>query len=338
MLAKPVEALPPARALPGGCLYEPKWDGYRALIRVDADGARIRSRRGVDLTPGFPDVAAAAAGQFHPGTLLDGELVSWNPDTHALDFAALQRRLTLLTARRPDRASSRARSLAAEQPASFVIFDLLVDAGVPRHRQPLRERRRALERLVPLLHPPLQVTPATRDHDVAAVWLRDYADADVGIEGLVIKGLAQPYRPGARAWLKLRTRSTAEAIVGAVTGTLAHPERLILGFPSATAAAGELLIAGSTTPLTPTQQRLVAAHLRPPVGPHSWPSELPSGRLGHFGTARRRLPVRLVDPTLVVEVHADTAFEHGRWRHPTRFVRVRPELHPDDVSPPSDGA
>jgi ATP-dependent DNA ligase len=190
-LAKPVEVLPPRNTLPGGCLYEPKWDGYRALIRVDDDGARIRSRRGVDLTDAFPDIAEAAAEQLHPGTLLDGELVIWNADTDGLDFAALQRRLA---------APSRARRLSVQQPASFVAFDIL-----PRRRPGPRRATAAgssprAGTARPVLVPPLQVTPATRDADAAAVWLRDYTRADVGIEGLVGKGLAQPYRPGARAW------------------------------------------------------------------------------------------------------------------------------------------
>ena len=135
-LAKPVETLPPRNALPGGCLYEPKWDGYRALIRVDGDGARIRSRRGTDLTSAFPDVAAAAAEQLHPGTLLDGELVIWNRDAKGLDFAALQRRLA---------SAPRVTRLVAEQPASFVAFDILLDGGVALAGRPLRDRRRALE-------------------------------------------------------------------------------------------------------------------------------------------------------------------------------------------------
>jgi ATP-dependent DNA ligase len=179
---------------------------------------------------------------------------------------------------------------------------------------------------VPLLAPPLQVTPATRDGDVAAVWLRDYTTADVGIEGLVIKGLGQAYRSGARAWLKLRSRTTVEAIVGAVTGTRSRPERLILGLHD---RDGRLLIAGGTGPLSPTQQRQVSPHLRA-TADHPWPPELPPGRTGIFGR-RRQLPVTLVEPTFVVEIHADSAFEHGRWRHLTRYVRPRPDLLPGDL-------
>ena len=313
MLAKPVEVLPRPGALPGGCLYEPKWDGYRALVRVDEDGARIRSRHGVDLTGAFPDIARAAAGQLHPGSLLDGELVIWNAATSALDFPALQRRLA---------SPARAARLAAAEPASFVAFDILVDGGVVLTGQRLRERRRALERLVPLLSPPLQVTPATADHDVAAAWLRDYTTADVGVEGLVIKALGQPYRPGVRAWLKLRSRTTAEAVVGAITGTLARPDRLVLGLHD---RAGRLRVAGTTAPLSPDQRRDLRPHLRPPAGEHPWPAVLPPGMVGPFDR-ERRLPVVRVEPSLVVEIHADQAFEHGRWRHVTRLARVRADL------------
>ncbi len=319
MLAKAVEVLPAADLLPGGCLYEPKWDGYRALVAVDARGrGRVRSRRGVDLTSAFPDIAVAAAGQLARRTVLDGELVVW--DGQRLDFAQLQRRVI---------APTRAAELARRRPASFVIFDLLAVAGRDVSRRPLRVRRTELERLLPSLAPPLQVTPATPDRDLAQRWLSDYAAAGVGIEGLVIKGLAEAYLPGRRSWLKLRTRRTAEAIVGAVTGSLSAPDRLILGLPG---EDGALVVAGGTAPLTPRQSREIAALLRPPAGPHPWPDVLPAGRTGALG-GPRRLPVALVDPALVVEVDADAAYEYGRWRHLTRFVRPRPELHPEDLLP-----
>jgi ATP-dependent DNA ligase len=119
--------------------------------------------------------------------------------------------------------------LARSQPASFVAFDVLALAGEILLDRPLRDRRRRLEQLLPALTPPLQVSPATRDRDIAAGWLEQYRDVDVGVEGLVIKGLGDRYRPGVRGWLKLRTRSTADAVVGAVTGTITQPERLVLG-------------------------------------------------------------------------------------------------------------
>jgi ATP-dependent DNA ligase len=178
---------------------------------------RVQSRRGADLTTSFPDLALAAAEQLPMDTVLDGEAVIWSGDR--LDFTALQHRLA---------GSARAARLAQTQPASFVAFDVLALGGEVWTDRPLRDRRRQLDQLLPTLAPPLQVNPATRDPDIAAEWLRQYQEVDVGIEGLVIKGLGEPYR-GTRTWLKLRTRSTADAIVGAVTCTLARPDRLVLG-------------------------------------------------------------------------------------------------------------
>ena len=176
----------------------------------------------MNLTASFPDIARAAARLLPADTVLDGELVVWTGQ--GLDFTALQTRVI---------APRNAQRIAAVQPASFVAFDLLRLAGTDFTGQPLRIRRQELEQL--RLTPPIQVTPATSDPAVAQQWQVDYQAAGVGIEGLVIKGLAEPYQPGRRAWLKLRTRATVEAIVGAVTGTFRAPERLILGLPEHTA-------------------------------------------------------------------------------------------------------
>jgi len=161
--------------------------------------------------------------------------------------------------------------------------------------------------------------------------MQAYAAAAVGLEGVVVKGLASRYEPGWRGWLKVRVRHTAEAIVGAVTGSLAEPERLLLGYHDDT---GALIVAGSTSPLSPRQRTTITPLLRAPRGPHPWPTEMPTGRLGHYG--RDHVTVELNDLILVVEVSADNAYEHGRWRHLTRFVRVRPDLTADEVAPPAD--
>jgi ATP-dependent DNA ligase len=321
MLAKPVADLPPDASQAGGCLYEPKWDGYRALVAVDSKGrSRVRSRRGVDLTTAFPDIAGPAATQLPRDTILDGELVVW--DGQRLDFTQLQRRVI---------APTRAAALARDKPASFVAFDVLIIAGKRLATLALRERRRALEHLRPRLSSPLQINPATEDRDLARRWLADYAIAGVAIEGLVIKALNDAYLPGRRAWLKLRSRATAEAIVGAVTGTLTTPDRLILALPR---ADGVLVVAGGTAPLNPRQSREIAALLRPPSQPHPWPNVLPAGRTGTLG-GPRHLPITLVDPVLVVEIEVDTAYEYLRWRHMTRLLRPRPDLDVSDIQRPA---
>ncbi|MBT0770794.1 ATP-dependent DNA ligase [Kineosporia sp. J2-2] len=318
MLAKAVDHLPSARTLPGGCQYEPKWDGYRGLLGVAADGGvMVRSRRHTDLTGAFPDVAGAAGRQLPPGTLLDGEIVIWAGDR--LDFAALQSRMT---------SRQRVAGLIRSAPASFVVFDVLQWQGTPFAQEPLRVRRRKLQTLVTRLEPPFAITPATRDHDVAENWLRDYADARVGIEGLVIKGLAVRYQSGRRAWLKLRIRNSAEALVAAVTGTAQRPERLILALPR---PDGTLEIAGTTTDLTPRQRDEIVPYLEVSTGEHFLPGEISTGRLGAW-TNPRRLPIVRVEPTVVAEVQADLADQAGYWRHPTRFLRVRLDLTADDLA------
>src|SRR5215211_8281454 len=100
MLAAPTEVLPETTHMRGGCWYEPKFDGYRALVFIGATGARVQSRRGHDITEAFPDIAEAAAAALPPGTVIDGELVIWVDGRP--EFAALQRRL----ARRSSRGST----------------------------------------------------------------------------------------------------------------------------------------------------------------------------------------------------------------------------------------
>jgi ATP-dependent DNA ligase len=148
-------------------------------------------------------------------------------------------------------------------------------------------------------------------------------------QGLVIKGLSSRYQPGRRAWLKLRAYSSTEVIVGGVIGRLAAPERLILGQP---APAGQLLIAGSTTPLTPAQRLEVAGYLCSFTGTHPWPPDV-SSRVGSWGSASRRSVTR-VEPTLVVEVEIDSTYQYGRFRHVTRMLRLRPDLSAQELSAP----
>jgi ATP-dependent DNA ligase len=319
MLCKAVDHLPLASELPGGGSFEPKWDGFRALVGVDARGqVQIRSRTGTDLVAAFPDVATAVAGQLAPGTLVDGELVVW--DGARLDFSQLLRRMA---------GPARAPALARARPASYVMFDVLAHQGRDLAGEPFRTRRRVLESILPGLAPPLQITPATRDRAVAEQWFSDYAAADVGIEGLVIKSLTSRYQPGRRAWLKLRAYSSTEVIVGGVIGRMTAPERLILGQPT---SDGGLLVAGSTTPLSPAQRLEIAGYLRSGTRSHPWPPNV-STRAGAWGSASHR-PVTRVDPTLVVEVETDSTYKEGRFRHVTRLLRLRPDLSARELSAP----
>jgi ATP-dependent DNA ligase len=173
MLARSAERLPRGRALRGGCVYEPKWDGYRALAFVTEDGARVQSRRGADLTRAFPDIASAARRRLPPGVVLDGELVVWGRE--GLDFGALHQRMTSTKVR--------AAELAVAAPATFMAFDLLAVDGLDIRERPLWERRALLERLLAGVRPPLQLTPQTDDLALAEQWMEDYGLAPVGVEG-----------------------------------------------------------------------------------------------------------------------------------------------------------
>lgn len=317
MLAASVTDLPTGAAMTGGCWYEPKFDGYRGLVFIDDDGARVQSRNGHDITRSFPDIASAAHAMLPTGTVIDGELLIWSED--GLDFAALQQRLA-------SRAS--ARTLADATPASIIVFDLLAISGTDVRHLPLQERRRLMEQAFGDVGPPLQLVPHSRDQEQAREWMETYRQARVGIEGLVIKGAGSRYEPGRRGWAKLRIRETVEVLVGAVTGTIETPGRLVLGYRD---TDGQLIMAGSTATLNRRQCREVAEHLSPAAPGHAWPTVIGAGRLGQWGGKPQQ--VTLVEPTLIVEVSGDNAVEQGRWRHLTKFVRTRPDLRPEDLPP-----
>ena len=318
MLARAVETIAETTALPGGTTWEPKWDGYRALVVVDDAGAQIFSRRGTDLTAALPDLAAAAAAQVPAGTVLDGEAVVWSTSTGTLDFSALQRRV----------ASPRtAARLAREQPASYAAFDVLARDGDDLRPRPYAERRAVLTELAGTWSPPMSLSPATDDPDVAAAWFRDLAAA--GIEGLVAKGGAQPYRPGRRDWLKVKHRSVLDVVCAAVIGPASAPEAAVAGLP----IDGELRIVGRTTPLSGLARRDLARQITPAGDGHPWPAVVPASAVHGFGAGREPVTLIRVEP-VVIEVSADVAWSGRSFRHPLRYVRVRPELHPGEVSPP----
>jgi ATP-dependent DNA ligase len=316
MLARVVDHLP--RDPAGRYYYEPKWDGFRAIGLVDdAGGVQLRSRRGSHFTQTFPEVAAAIAEYLPPATVIDGEIVRWAPPGR-LDFAAVQRRNV---------AGRRAAELARTEPCHYIVFDALEARGNDLRSAPLRVRRQALEELFAVVPPAATLTLSmlTPNADEACVWFRTLTAA--GVEGIMIKPSGEPYRPGARGWMKYKARSTTEAIVGGITGTLARPVTLLLGRYT---RDGHLRVAGRTTPL----KRQAAKELAPlltPAGPqHPWPERLPSGWAGIYGN-REAIEYVRVRPDLVVEIEVDVAAEHGRWRHPVRYLRPRPDLRPGDV-------
>jgi ATP-dependent DNA ligase len=304
MVAKAVDRLP---AGPGWS-FEPKLDGFRAVAFIGSGSVFLQSRQLRDLTAAFPDVAAGVAQLGE--AVVDGELVIWRGGR--CDFAALQQRLH---AGRP-----RVGHLAASSPASFVVFDLLFRAGRDLHHRPYATRRRKLTKLLDHTRAAgVVLAPATEDPTTASTWMRDYSAS--GIEGVVAKRQDQPYRPGVRGWQKLRTRVTADAVVGGIIGPLAQPRALLLGRYH----DGRLRLVARSTTLAPAASRELGRWLRP-AAIHPWPEVLPPQRFGHTPTSYTR-----VIPDLVVELSVDLATEGLRWRHPARLLRLRTELTAIDL-------
>ena len=175
---------------------EPKWDGFRTAVSVDGDQVVLRSRRGTQMAPSFPDVVAGAA-QLPDATGLDGELIVWDT-TGRLALEQLQNQL--------HRRGPAAVQAAAQWPAHFVAFDVLRLAGTTTLAWPYRRRRAALEELFSerQLTAPWALCLSTTDPDTVHEWLTSWTTA--GLEGVVFKRLDSPFRPSARGWLKYKTR------------------------------------------------------------------------------------------------------------------------------------
>lgn len=319
--ARAVETIPGPGALPGGCQYEPKWDGWRAQIVLTQGSVKVWSRQNKDLTRWFPELPVPLTDQIHEDCILDGEIVIWRNDR--LDFDALQQRLGT--------GPARAKSLATEAPASFVAFDLLYLMGQDLRGYRLRHRRALLEQLAEDFAPPLQISPATTDFEEAREWFRDLPD--VGIEGLVVKGLDQPAYQGRgsqRSWQKVKHRDSLDVVCAAVIGPQAKPVSLVIGLP----IDGRLRIVGRSAQLTAASARSLGALLRAPKGGHPWPPVISPRTLDRFTNDDRPVNLTLVEP-LVVEVSADVAWSGISLRHSVRFLRARPDLPPSAVKAPA---
>ncbi|MDQ4504421.1 ATP-dependent DNA ligase [Sinomonas sp. ASV322] len=305
-LARAIPAIPDAP----GLQFEPKWDGVRAAV-VIADGrTRIFSRNGADLTASFPELEQAAVAQIPDSTVVDGEIVSWGDGR--LDFDAVLHRLSAgpLLARR----------LAAAHPVNFVAFDVLAVLGRDVRQLRMSDRRRLLEGLAAGFAPPMQISPATLDRELALQWWDELACT--GVEGIVSKA-DQPYRTG-RSWLKTKKYTPSDAVAAAVLGPRPRPRQLVLGLYDGT---GRLRVAGRTGPLTAAQAAAIAPFLHTPVGGHPWPEVVPPGWFGRFARDTGPVHLTLVTP-LAVEVSADAARTGTAYRHLVRFIRPRPDTDP----------
>jgi ATP-dependent DNA ligase len=277
--------------------YEPKYDGFRAIVFVDDGPSMIQSRGGKPLGRYFPELSFPS-GRY----VIDGEIVIDDPGG-GQDFDALQNRI--------HPAQSRIQMLAAETPARYVAFDLLALDGESWLSRAFADRRTALEGLVP---GPIDVTPLTRLREEAAPWLRSG-------EGVVAKDVYAPYRPGERiGMVKVKRVRTIDAVVmgyrpGKEDGTVGS---LILGLYD---DAGSLHVVGHSSGLRAAEKRALVGRLAP----------YETGQRGHGDPSRWKSEKELewieLRPELVVEVTFDHA-SGGRIRHGTRILRWREDKPP----------
>jgi ATP-dependent DNA ligase len=201
MLAKSVSGVPDPDTAPGGLLYEPKWDGFRCIVFRDGDEVVLGSRNERPLTRYFPEVVDAVRAQLPPRCVVDGEIVVARGG--GLDFDALQQRI--------HPAESRVRLLASTTPAAFVAFDLLALDDDDLTEEPFQRRRALLEAALAQAQPPVFLTPATADPELARRWFDQFEGA--GLDGVVAKPLAAPYRQDQRVMVKVKHERTADCVV-----------------------------------------------------------------------------------------------------------------------------
>jgi ATP-dependent DNA ligase len=323
MLAKAVPTLPDGP----GLLYEPKWDGFRAIVYRGAGDVYIQSRELKPLDRYFPELRAALLGAVPSGAVVDGEIVIATPG--GLDFDALQQRV--------HPAASRIAKLAVDTPASFVAFDVLAADDTDLRGQPFRNRRARLERLLAGVPPPVHLTPLTRDVAVAADWLARFEGA--GLDGVMAKRADSAYTSGLRTMIKVKHSRTADCVVAGFrwhkAGPGTHVGSLLLGLYD---ARGQLQHVGVTSAFTMARRRELAEELAPlrdgALDGHPWQAwARPDGggtRMpgGHSRwSAGKDLSWEPLRPERVCEVTYDH-MQGDRFRHAALFVRWRPDKPP----------
>lgn len=295
--------------------YEPKWDGFRCLAFRNGSHVELRAKSGKPLARYFPEVVARLAALPAARFVLDGELVidAKRPDA----FAQLQLRL--------HPAESRVRRLAAESPATLIVFDMLVDTdGTRLLEQPLSIRRIALERFMRRIGsgvPHLVLSPRSTDLRQALRWLRGVGSAT---DGVIAKRLDQPYRSGERAMVKVKRRLTVDCVVGGFRYQQGTQEvgSLLLGLYG---SDGRLDHVGFTSTLPRAERTALTRRLEELRAEPGFAGNAPGGPSRWSGQRDTRWePLR---PELVVEVSVDHV-SGSRFRHGAKLLRWRPDKDP----------
>src|SRR5579872_1510176 len=322
MLAKRVDELPPG----DDWIFEPKWDGFRALIFRDRDEIFIQSRDEKPLNRYFPEVEQALRSALPSRCVLDGEIVIVQDGE--LDFDSLQLRL--------HPAASRVKLLSNQIPASVVFFDLLCEGKRDLRNEPFQARRRELESMLASAAPPIHLTPATQDRDLAADWFRRF-------DGVVAKQISGTYEPNKRVMLKVKHERDCDCVVAGFRwhkkGDRTLVGSLLLGLFD---DSGALQHVGVCASFSNAKRLELAEFLKPyrkdALANHPWKawsdSESVSGRMPG-GQSRwsqgKDLSWEPLRPELVVEV----AYDHmqgDRFRHTAQFRRWRSDKKPADCT------
>jgi len=303
-------------SLPGGTewAYEPKWDGFRCIAYRDDDAIALVSKSGKPLGRYFPEVVEMLAKLDQRRFALDGELVI--AVGGSLSFAALQMRL--------HPAESRVHKLAAETPASFMLFDCLAAGNTDLAALPFAERRAELESFHAATHDKrLLLSPLTRNAGEAEKWL---ARGGKALDGVVAKRLDLPYRPGERAMAKVKQHRSADCVVGGFryAGTSEKAVgSLLLGLYD---DAGKLDHVGFTSSFDTEEKAALKAKLEPLIEPPGFTGDAPGGQ-SRWST-ERSVAWQPLRAELVVEVRYDQV-TGCRFRHGTTFLRWRPDKTPE---------
>ena len=324
MLAKIAEEIP----RDGNFLFEPKWDGFRAIVFRGKDEVFIQSRDLRPLDRYFPDLHDVLLEQLPPGCVVDGEIVM--PTAHGLDFGGLQMRL--------HPAASRVAKLAKATPAAYVAFDLLELNGKSLMDASQEERRAQLEKLFKKIRKPLYLTPMTRDRELAVDWLNRFEGA--GLDGVVAKPATAPYQPGKRAMFKIKHSRTADCVVAGFRWHKSGKDAvgsLLLGLYD---DDGTLQHVGVTSAFTMQMRHHLVKELEPlrkhALKNHPWrewaDAQAESSRMPG-GQSRWSAGKDLSWEPLRIERVCEVKYDHmegDRFRHATIFQRWRPDKNPKD--------
>ncbi len=318
-----------------GYLYEPKWDGFRAIVFRDGDETYIQSRDLRPLDRYFPELPPALRENLPPRCVVDGEIVI--PGPNGLDFEGLLLRI--------HPAASRVAMLAEQTPASFVAWDLLALGDEDLRHVAQSERRTLIERELADSRPPIHLTPATQDPATARDWFDRFEGA--GLDGVIAKPLDSVYQPGKRAMAKIKHARTADCVVAGFrwhkNGHGTHVGSLLLGLYD---DVDKLHHVGVTSSFSWPRRAELARELEPlrdnATADHPWAEWAEWADAGSADASGTRMPgatsrwnrgKNLGWEPLRIERVCEVAYDHlqgDRFRHATTFRRWRPDKQPTD--------